>query len=115
MNQDGRNLQTELSIAVDMPLALRTHHNLPRKLSLIRSKLCVFLKSFKRTPATHMFVFMISSALRNRKPYALPIQCLAYAGMKEQDMRRLVSAIVKEMVIAGMKVAGMLRGYLVIV
>ena len=40
LKQDGR---TELSNAldvVDMPLALRTHHNLPRKLSLIQSNLC---------------------------------------------------------------------------
>ena len=61
---------------------------------------------FKRTPATHCFVMMISSALRDRKPYAIPIQCFPYAGLKEGDMRRLVTNIVKEMTKEGMEVAG---------
>ena len=53
-----------------------------------------------------MFVFMISSVLRNQKPYALPVQCIPYAGLRETDIRRLVSALVREMVGRGMKVAG---------
>ena len=53
-----------------------------------------------------MFVVLISSELRDKKPYALPIQCLPYAGLKENDMRRIVTNIVKEMVGRGMKVRG---------
>jgi len=44
--------------------------------------------------------------LRNQKPYALPVQCIPYAGLKETDIRQLVSALVKEMVSHGMNVAG---------
>ena len=64
------------------------------------------LYKFKQTPATHVFVYMVSSALRNRKPYALPIQCIPYSSLKEGDMRKMIDAIVGEMVSLGMKVAG---------
>ena len=50
---------------------------------------------------------MISSDLRNCKPYALPIQCLPCAGLKEVDIRRMVSHIAKEMTAQHMSVAGM--------
>ena len=49
---------------------------------------------------------MISSELRNHKPYAVPVQCVPYAGLRESDMRRMVSYLVQEMVQMGMKVAG---------
>ena len=62
------------------------------------------LYRFKRTPATHIFVYMISSALRNQKPYALPVQCVPYSTLMERDMQRMVNAT--EMVSHGMKVAG---------
>ena len=42
LKQDGRNLRTELSIAldvVDMPIALRTHHNLPQE--ALTDPLCI--------------------------------------------------------------------------
>ena len=52
-------------------------------------------------------VVMISSVQRNRKSYALPIQCIPYAGMKEQDIGRLVNAVAREMVNVGIKVACM--------
>ena len=61
---------------------------------------------FKRTPATHIFVLIISSELRDKKPYAVPIQFFPYAGLKEVDMRRIVTQLVKEMVRNGMQVAG---------
>ena len=50
---------------------------------------------FRRVPASHVFVLMISSELRNKKPYAVPIQCLPYAGLKEVDMRRMVNLVVQ--------------------
>ena len=50
-----------------------------------------------------MFVLMISSELRNKKPYAVPVQCIPYAGMRESDIRQLINLLIKEM---GMKVAG---------
>ena len=112
LNDEGRQLCTAISIAIDtvaMPEMMRRQHNLARKLGLIRAQMRDVVKGLyhlKRTPATHVFVFMISSALRNKKPYALPVQCLPYTGLKESDMRRMVSALVQEMHSQGMKVAG---------
>ena len=63
------------------------------------------LYHFRQQPATHCFVRMINSALHNKKPYAVPIQCVPYATMKESDMKRLVRNIVKEMTTKSMKVA----------
>jgi hypothetical protein len=103
LNEEGRQLKVDISIALDvicMPVRFQREHNLAEKLTRIRSKLVAFLKClyrFRRTPASHIFVFMISSAQRNKKPYALPVQCIPYAGMKERDIRRLVNAVVKEM------------------
>ena len=51
-------------------------------------------------------MIMISSDLRDCKPYALPVQCLPYAGMNEETIRRLVNELLMEMVGYGMKVAG---------
>ena len=51
---------------------------------------------------------MVSSDACDRMPYALPVQCLPYAGLKEIDIHRLVSSLCKEMVTLGMKVSGKL-------
>ena len=112
LNDEGRNLRTEVSAVLDiasMSDVTCREQNLPQKLTSIRTRLCGFVKGlyrFKRTPASHMFVMMISSELRDTKPYALPVQCLPYAGLKERDMRHMVTRIVKEMVTIGMAVAG---------
>ena len=81
----------------------------PRKLTAIRQQFCELTRrvvKFKREAATHVFVFMISCELRNCKPFAIPVQCIPYAGLKENDIRRLVRALIEEMVSRGMKVAG---------
>jgi hypothetical protein len=112
LNEEGRQLKVDISVALDvlsMPVRFQRERNLAGKLTQIRSKLSAFVKClyrFRRTPASHIFVIMISSAQRRKKPYALPVQCVPYAGMKERDIRRLVNAVIKEMVNAGMKVAG---------
>lgn len=83
--------------------------NLPRRLSSLKTKMTDFVKRlsrFRRTPATHIFVVMVSSELRRKKPYALPVQCLPYAGMTEKDIRRLISDLICEMVKLGMSVRG---------
>ena len=91
-------------------------HNLPQKLSGVRNRLQEIIKGvyrFKRVPASHVFVLMISSELRNKKAYAVPIQCLPYAGLKEADMRRMVKLVVQEMLRHGMKVAGKHAGCII--
>ena len=51
---------------------------------------------------------MISSDAQDKKPYALPVQWFPYAGLKEVDLRRVISELCKEMVSLGMKVSGTL-------
>lgn len=85
--------------------------NIPRNLTKIRSTLCELLRRmahFRRNPATHIFVLMVSCDARDKKPYALPVQCIPYACFKEIEVRRLVSSLCKEMVTLGMKVSGKL-------
>ena len=75
--------------------------NIPRRLTQIRKKLCDLHKRithFKRIRATHIFVLMISSDTRNKKPYALPVQWFPYAGLKETDIRRLISNLCSKMI-----------------
>lgn len=43
----------------------------------------------KRTPATHLLVFMISDELRNRKPYAMPVRFMPYRSISDCKMREL--------------------------
>ena len=82
----------------------------------IRKRLSEFIRKvtrFRRKPATHMFVLMISSTLHSQKPaYAVPVQCVPYAGLKEVDIRRLVSALVREMISHGMNAGKHLCLYL---
>lgn len=108
LNTEGRELRTEMSALRDM-CTTGTEHNIPRRLGLLRQRWLEFKKRvthFKRKPATHVFVMMVSSEPRNKKPYALPVQCVPYDGLKESEIRSLVSKLVKEMVRLGMKVAG---------
>jgi len=89
--------------------------NVPRKLTQIRQRMHDATKRilhFKREPATHIFVLMISSDARDKKPYALPIQRFSYAGINEADLRRIISELCKKMVSLGMKVSGILLYYI---
>jgi len=49
---------------------------------------------------------MISNEERDKKPYALPIQCLPYKGLSDAKVRELANKIILEMVRRGMKVVG---------
>ena len=109
LSEKGRALLTDIAALVDIAQqseADQARRNLPQKLLGIRHRLQEIVKGvyrFRRIPASHVFV---SSELRNKKPYAVPLQCLPYAGLKEADMRRILKLVVQEMVKHGMKVAG---------
>ena len=78
-------------------------------LSKIRQSLTAFIRSLyrhKRTPATNVYVLMISNETRQAKPYALPIQLLPYASLNTNTMRRLLQDIVQSMTVRGMNVVG---------
>ena len=90
---------------LDLVLANSHTANLPRHFCTLKSKLTDFVKRasrFRRTPATHIFVIMISDEYRRIKPYAIPVQCLPYAGMTERDVRRLLCNLICEMEKCGM-------------
>ena len=50
---------------------------------------------------------MISAEDRKKKPYAIPVQCIAYKGLKDAEVRNIANSIIREMHKRGMKVAGM--------
>lgn len=104
-----RGLHPNISTIIEhlsLPVFNPQQSNIPRQLGKIRDSLVKIIKSvfrFKRSAATHMFVVMISSELRNCKPYALPL-CLSCCGLKESDIRRIIIEVITAMVDRGMKV-----------
>lgn len=114
LTDESRKLRANINSIIDRLGASNfdmQEQNMPRKLADLRERLVALLKGvsrYRRSAATHLFVVMISSELRNKKPYALPIQCLPYAGLKESDVRTIVVNVVKEMDVRGMKVRGRL-------
>ena len=57
----------------------------PRKLADIRSRLSNVTRRtvhFQRSPATHLFVFMVSSESCSKKPYVLPVQYIPNVGLR---------------------------------
>jgi len=79
------------------------------QLSSIRGKTVAFITSItrhQRTPASHILVLMISNEERNKKPYALPVQCILYKGLSDSKVRQIANKVISEMAKRGMKVAG---------
>ena len=84
--------------------------NIPDQLEKLHCLLKLFIKGLsrhQRKKATHFFVFMISCDRQDRKPYALPVQCLPCCSLTTNKLRQLLSKLVQEMISRGMKVAGM--------
>ena len=115
LTTEGRNLHVDIVTALDTLKKPETEHqqlNIPRKVDSIRKRCVEMIKRttrFRRKQATHMFVLMISSEVRDKKPYALPVQCIPCAGLKKQgDLRRIVNELLREMVAHKMNVAGIL-------
>ena len=111
LGESGRQVYAEIK-ALTSRMQVREgsrQENIPRILQTIRQKAITFVKGVachQRTAATHVLAFMISSEERNKKPYALPIQCLPYKGLSDNKMRELANLIITEMVKRKMKVAG---------
>ena len=83
--------------------------NFARQLCSFKEKSLTFAKQvvkYRRTPATHILVVMISPEERNKKPYAIPVQCLAYSSLGDEAVRKICDALIKEMTSQGMEVAG---------
>lgn len=108
--KEGRQLRAEISTLRSSICALQeAEENIARRLTKLRPRLMEFIKQsthHHRVAATHVLVIMISPEDRSKKSYALPVQCIPYAGMPHQMLRTLLNTLVKEMVDRNMSVAG---------
>lgn len=112
LNESGRKLMVDLNALKEKlqdDSSDWVEENIPRRLSAVRQRMTTFIRAVsrhKRTPATHILVFMISPEGRNKKPYALPVQCLPYKGITDAKARLLANEVISEMTKRKMKVAG---------
>jgi hypothetical protein len=60
----------------------------------------------KRVAAKYLLVFMIADELRNRKPYAIPVQFLPYKSITDAKLIELSSKLQDVMEKNGMTVVG---------
>ena len=106
--KEGRQLHAEISTLRSSIRALQeAEEKIVRRLTKLHPRLMEFIKQSthqRRVAATHVLVIMISPEAK--KPYALPVQCIPYAGMPHQTLRTLLNTLVKEMVNRNMSVAG---------
>ena len=114
LNNDSRRLVVEMSALVDIVRNTSSdlqQINYSQRLSTVRSQLNSFIKSLSkhtRNPASHIFVIMISPEKRDMKPYAIPVQCIPYRGLKDSAVRSIINKLVKEMHNRGMAISGKL-------
>lgn len=112
INDLGRQLIVECAALTDKLLDVnydKIADNFASKLSFFRVSVNSMAKrviKYRRIAATHVLIVMISPEERNSKPYALTIQCVAYKGIKDSEIRVLCNNVVKEMHAKKMKVAG---------
>lgn len=112
LNETGRQLIVDGKTLLDKsqdPNYDKVADNFGRKLSTFKDQSVAFLKKavkYKRTPATHALVVRISPEERNKKPYALPVQCLAYESLPDKAVLSIANKVISELAKRGMKVAG---------
>ena len=111
LNQSGRQLSVEIKCIMDKLKDNCSWEdvNIPCHLTNIKKSLTAFIQDvtrYRRVAATHVLVFMISPEERNKKPYALPVQCLPYKGLSDAKVRKLANKVIHEMTKRHMKVAG---------
>ena len=115
LNSSGRQMRVNISVLVDklrLPGSHGENENIALKVTKLRDEMVKFVKNLsrhQRTAATHLLVVMISPEERKKKPYAFPVQCIPYKGLKDSQVRSIINDVVKEMCDRGMKVAGWFR------
>ena len=113
LNEVGRELTVECTTLVDKLLDPNYDSiagNLAKQISSFRERVLSFIKSVtkhRRQPASHILVVLISPEERNKKPYALAVQCIAYKSIKDNEVRQICNKVVKEMAARQMKIAGL--------
>ena len=112
LNSMGRDLYIEVNNVLRLledPAMNLVQQNVSRRIISLKNDLLQFIRGitrYKRSPATHILVTMISQSQRNKKPYALPVSCIPYAGLTEAKARKHINLVVLEMTKRNMKVAG---------
>lgn len=110
LSQSGRTLLVELVIIKEMLEDWTTDlvaKNVARRLTQLHLSLITFIKGIfymvdkqlglYRHRSNHIFVIMISTEYRSRKPYALPVQCFSYKGITVSKMRCVLNKVVAAM------------------
>ncbi len=100
----SKALKLELENVIEM-------HKTGAKFDLVALKLKLrkYLKDLmlkKRVAAKYLLVFMIADELRNRKPYAIPVQFLPYKSITDAKLIELSSKLQDVMEKNGMTVVG---------
>ena len=113
LNQKGREFLSQCSIIeaklIDPGYDAQAD-NLSRQLTSLSDSVCKYLRrvgKFTRVAATHVLVIVISTEESNQKPYALPVQCLAYRSLKDAEVRAISNKVIDAMTERKMKVAGL--------
>lgn len=75
-------------------------------INLCSHLILIGLFKHKRTAATHIFVILISTESRTKKPYALLVQCFSYNGLSVKQLREILNKVLHAMVERKMLVNG---------
>ena len=91
LHEEERVLLAELSVLQDLLGSEECINdtNLPRRPTTLRKRLTAMTKALsrhKRAAATHVFVFMIGTEDRMKKPYSIPVQCIPYKGLSDEKV-----------------------------
>ena len=97
-------LITDLGTFIEMQKNGATFDMAKLKLNVMKYHKDVMLK--KRVAAKYLMVFMIADELRNKKPYAIPVQFLPYKSITDSKLLELVYKLQDEMEKIGMTVVG---------
>jgi hypothetical protein len=105
-------LKTAKGLKIEIESILANNRN-GVKFDLVSFKLKIrkYLKDLflkKRVPAKYLLVFMIADEMRNRKPYAVPVQFLPYKSITDSKLVELETKLQNVMEENGMTVVGML-------
>ena len=107
--KQANNFKNELELMVN-DLKLGLQNVVVVRIRNLERSIMQYYKDFyskKRSPASHLLVFMLADELRNVKPYAVPIQFLPIKSITDDQIRQLeheIEALMKtnEMVTVGM-------------
>ena len=110
LNKRCRQLTVDVTLLIER---VENQNNQINAINYALSKLQEHLTEFvmavsrhRRIPGTHILITMVSPCERSKKPYALPICCMPYAGLTESKARTHIISGIAEMTERGMKVEG---------